>query len=73
MLTYKQKTMEGLSVSLHDLKLACMRILCYFCSMPSHLYRSQQMLMDIDSSTATAAGHLGKVRKERVKGGGKSE
>lgn len=56
--------MEGLSVSLHDLKMCCMRILCYFCSMPSHLYRSQQQLIDTDSITATAAGHLGKVERE---------
>jgi len=32
--------------------------------MPSHLYRSQQQLIDTDSITATAAGHLGKVERE---------
>eukprot|EP00026_Physarum_polycephalum_P000483 Phypoly_transcript_00484.p1 GENE.Phypoly_transcript_00484~~Phypoly_transcript_00484.p1 ORF type:complete len:1420 (+),score=227.86 Phypoly_transcript_00484:151-4260(+) len=59
-LTYKQKTMEGLSVSIRDLKMACMRILSYFCSMPSHLYRSQQQLIDSGANGAAAAGHLGK-------------
>lgn len=63
LLTYKSKTMEGLSVTLHELKMASVRLLCYFCCLPSHLYREHQRLLSLPraDAAAVAAGHLNKV------------
>lgn len=49
---YKAKTIEGLSVSLQELRLCCIRILGYYLSLPTHYARFVEFSQSVEKIEA---------------------